>query len=236
MDDPTADTLAALTRFLVVDSRFDETFKRVAELAQKAIEPASMTGITMLVGDRVTTAFFTDDEVPEIDRAQYDEGDGPCLQSFRTGEVVKVESTLEDDRWPEFCATAAKHGVGSTLSLPLGSGAAALGALNLYAPEPRAFTPEHTQAASTFATHAGVVLANVQAYWRAHEHARQLARATRSRDVIGRAGGILMVQSDIDADRAYELLQRMSKREDRTVRDVAVGIVSRFGGEELDGE
>src|SRR5690349_18548545 len=102
MDDSTAESLAALTGLMVGDRRLEETLARVTELAAHAIAPAAMTGITMLAGQHAATAYFTDDQVPEIDQAQYDEGDGPCLESLRTQQLVKIDSTLEDDRWPAF--------------------------------------------------------------------------------------------------------------------------------------
>src|SRR4051794_25741481 len=136
MDDETAESLAALTQLMVVDARFDQTLQRVTELARQAVEPASMAGITMVVNSRAATAFFTDEEVPEVDQAQYDVGGGPCLEAFRTGEPVVVESTSTDRRWPVFCRVAVEHGVHSTVSLPLVAGNDRLGALNLYALEP----------------------------------------------------------------------------------------------------
>src|SRR3954462_8664814 len=88
MGDSVAESLAALTRFMVGDARFDETLQRVAELARDAVAPASMAGITMMLDDRASTGFFTNAAVPEIDRAQYEAGDGPCLEAWRTKELV----------------------------------------------------------------------------------------------------------------------------------------------------
>lgn len=229
MDDSTAESLAALTRFIVGDARFDETLQRVAELARQAVAPASMAGITMVVDDRARTAFFTNDEVPDIDRAQYDVGEGPCLESFRTGEVVAIESTLEDGRWPEFCRTAAAHGVRSTLSVPLLAGDASLGALNLYALEPSAFTAEQAEQASLFAAQAAVVLANTQAYWDAFDYRQRLGVAMEARSVIEQAKGITMAQSRVGSHQAFELLRRASQRENRRLRDLAAEIVPRAG-------
>src|SRR3954453_14857351 len=89
-------------------------------------------GITMIVDDQVSTQAFTDRTCPEIDQAQYESGHGPCLDAFRNGSVIVVESLAGDDRWPEFAAAATAHGVRSTLSLPMLAGASAVGALNFY--------------------------------------------------------------------------------------------------------
>lgn len=229
MDDPTAESLAALTRFMVGDARLEEILAQVTELAMRAIPPASMAGITMMAGDRVATRYFTDDQVLEIDQAQYDVGDGPCLEAFRTRQVVKIDSTLDDDRWPAFCQAAARHGVRSTVSLPLVAGEGSLGALNLYAPQVSAFTAEHAEDASAFAVQAGVVLANVQAYWDAYDRGHHLAIAMESRGVIDQAKGVLMAQSGVDAHEAFDMLSRASQRENRKLHDIAAEIVERAG-------
>jgi len=118
-DGEAAESLAALTRFLVGDATMHDTLTRVAELAVKAVPPAAFAGLSMLVEDRVQTAVFTDPTSPEIDQAQYDAGDGPCLAAFRSGVVTEIPSTVTDGPWPEFRRAAAAHGILSTLSLPM---------------------------------------------------------------------------------------------------------------------
>src|ERR1700712_3739587 len=229
MDDSILQSLAALTRFIVGDARFDETLQRVVELAVETVPPASMAGITMMVNDRAATTFFTNQAVPSIDGAQYESGEGPCLEAWRTQEVMEIESTFEDTRWPDFSRTAAEHGVGSTLSLPLMAGNASIGALNLYASDSSAFTTEHAQDATLFATQAAVVLANAQAYWDAFDYGQGLAAAQEARSVIEQAKGILMAQSRVDSDEAFDQLRRASQRQNRKLRDIAKDIVERIG-------
>ncbi len=63
-----------------------------------------MAGVTLVRGEKPTTAVFTEEEAPEIDRAQYDTGRGPCVAAYRTGEILRIDDTLDDARWPEFAA------------------------------------------------------------------------------------------------------------------------------------
>jgi AmiR/NasT family two-component response regulator len=51
--------------------------------------------------------------------------------------------------------------------------------------------------------------------------------ALTSRAVIEQAKGILMAQSHVSADDAFEVLVRASQRENRKVRDIAADIVRR---------
>ena len=78
-----------------------------------------MAGITMLVEGRARTEAFTEATAVAIDTRQYESGRGPCLEAFATQQVVRIDDTAREDRWPEFAAAAADHGVRSTLSLPL---------------------------------------------------------------------------------------------------------------------
>src|SRR3954465_548157 len=118
-DSPLAESLSTLSRFFVGDGTLEETLQRVTDLTVDAVGGADMAGITMIVEGRQRTAVFTDDLAPEIDQAQYETGDGPCLAAYDPGEVHVIERTLDPGRWPEFRRAAAEHGILSTLSLPL---------------------------------------------------------------------------------------------------------------------
>src|SRR4051812_17020652 len=179
-----AESLAALTRFLVGDASVDETLTRVAGLAVKAIPAAAFAGLSIMVENRVQTAVFTDLTSPEIDQAQYDVGDGPCLEAFRSGEPTEITSTVEEGRWPEFRRAAAAHGVLSTLSLPMIVEDRSVGALNLYSGAEAAFGQRDRELAGRFAADAAVVLANAQAYWDARDLSVNLGVALESRAVI----------------------------------------------------
>src|SRR3954470_5987486 len=116
---PLQRSLAELSTFLVSDQSVADTLTRVLALGVEALPPAMFAGVTMMVDDRVSTQAFTDPTCPEIDQAQYDSGHGPCLEAFRQGCEIVVASLDQDERWPEFAATALAHGVRSMLSMPM---------------------------------------------------------------------------------------------------------------------
>ena len=216
-----------LSRFFVGDGTLQETLDRVAHLAEDAVPPAVMTGITMLVEGRVRTAVFTDDSAPEIDSAQYETGGGPCLEAFRQQEVMVVADTTKDDRWPAFKEAAASRGVRSVMSLPLIANHEGVGALNFYATDADAFSGTDIEIGLIFATQAAVVLANTQAYWDAHQLSQDLAAAMKSRAVIEQAKGILMGAQRCGPDEAFQVLVRASQRENRKLREIAEELVNR---------
>jgi GAF domain-containing protein len=219
----------ALAQFLVSETTVQQALQQLVELSAEAVPVASYAGMSLLVEDRVETSVYSDLEVLEIDQAQYDAGEGPCLQSFRDSEVYEVPSTDSDQRWPQFSRAAAERGIRSTLSLPLVAGQSAMGALNFYADREDAFADRDRQIAHSFATHSAAVLANVQAYADAQQLSEQLQEALRSRAAIEQAKGILMGAVDVDADAAFDMLRLASQRENRKLREIAEEIVARRG-------
>jgi hypothetical protein len=94
-----------------------------------------------------------------------------------------------------------------------------LGALNLYSYRPDAFDDESEHVALMFASHAAVAFADAQ-------RIDQLNHKAATRDLIGQAKGILMERYNINADRAFAVLVRVSQHNIRKLRDVAEELVS----------
>jgi GAF domain-containing protein len=224
-DSPLTTSLDALARFFVGDGTVQQTLERVSELTVEALPAADMVGITMIVEGRERTAVFTDPEAPQIDQAQYDTGEGPCLTAFSEARVTEIEDTREPGEWMAFRRSAAAHGVTSTLSFPLLFDKASLGAMNLYAKGERGFRDADRRTGELFAAQAAIVLANAQAYWDAHELSLRLGDAMQSRAVIEQAKGILIGAQGIDETDAFDLLVRASQRENIKLREVARRIV-----------
>jgi hypothetical protein len=108
---PVSEALSALSQYYVGDATLGETLTHVSELTMTVVPQAEFVGLSMIVEGRLGTYVFTHPEVVDIDRAQYDTGDGPCIDSFRSGEVVSIESTKDETRWPKFCRVAYEHGI-----------------------------------------------------------------------------------------------------------------------------
>jgi GAF domain-containing protein len=225
-DVPLTEALAALSRFLVGDGSVQDTLERVADLTVEAVSGADLAGITMLVDGHRRTAVFTDPLAPEIDQAQYDTGEGPCLDAFDQQRVFRIESTREDGPWPAFRRTAAEHGIGSTLSLPMIVDKAIVGAMNLYAHQEGAFDEEATETGMLFASQAAVVLLNANAYWDSRALNERLGEAMDHRALIEQAKGMLMNAQRCTGDQAFDLLVKASQRENVKLRDIAARLVA----------
>jgi GAF domain-containing protein len=218
--------LLTLTRMIVDEESVEDTLRRVAYLACMSPIGADAAGVTLQrEGGPITPAFYGD-VAQLLDAAQYASDDGPCLTAYRTGEAIRLDSiATESERWPAFAAQAAKHGVQSSLSLPLEVRERRVGALNLYARTLAPFTDESVALAGAFARQAAIALANAEIYWRTHELTRNLETALENRDRIGQAKGILIVTHKVDGDDAFGLLRETSQNHNIKLRDVADYVV-----------
>jgi GAF domain-containing protein len=223
--EPIDSSLKELSQFFIGDTTMFDTLQRVAELATDAVVPAAFCGLTMLIDGEPRTGVFTDPTSPEVDQAQYDTGSGPCLDSFRTGEICRIDSTAEDGTWPEFSAACLEHGIMSTASFPMLIDDISHGALNLYSRQEAAFGAEQIALGRQFAAQAGIVIAYARSYWNARQLSQNLEAAMAHRAEIEQAKGIIIATTGATPDEAFEMLARQSQYENRKLRDIAIELV-----------
>jgi GAF domain-containing protein len=157
---------------------------------------------------------------------QYERGYGPCIDAGTGGVVLRIDDMRTEQRWPDYAAEAAGHGVLSSLAIPLPYQGSVIGALDTYSGRPQAFaTPESLDVARTVAQVVAVTVANANAHADLVEEAANLRLAMESRALIEQAKGVLIAQRHIDADQAFEVLRGASQRYNRKVRDIAAGVV-----------
>ncbi len=78
----------------------------------------------------VETRASTNDLSTAVDKAQYETGQRPCLDTLYEQETVRLPDVPCETRWPEFTLRARELGVGSMLSVQLFVEGDELGALN----------------------------------------------------------------------------------------------------------
>jgi GAF domain-containing protein len=230
--DPVGEGIAALSRFFLGDSSLTTTLTRIAELARVALS-ADIAGITMLVRGQPETGVCSDPIAHEIDQWNCSsQGRGPGLDASRHQMVYGIPDTATEDRWPEFAAEAASHGIRSTLSLPLGRTGIPLGALNLYSCRPARFNT-NCEDAQMLAAQAGIALANGDACRHPRQLSEDLNHAQTARRTIDSAVGMLMSIGGRSPDQAFQRLVRAADQQHRRLNDIAAEVVAaaRLGGE-----
>lgn len=226
-----AASFAEISRALYSARTVKETLQRIVNFSVGTIDGCSGAGISFVQEGEIVTPVWTEQQVLEVDLMQYTTGQGPCLDAIAKRDSFYAEDLLTDPRWPTFGPMAAEAGMRSLLSFCL-FGEATLGALNLYAQIPHAFDPTDRAKGLIFATHAGVALAaagQLEDMTRALgvevKRLKDLQGALASRQLIGRAEGILMQRELITADQAFDLLRRASQHLNTKLREVAQYVV-----------
>ena len=203
-----------------------EVLAEIAALARVTVPGADQVSVTLVDGDQARSVAFTGPLAIQLDERQYASGFGPCLDASVSGGTIVIPDTAADDRYPEFCAVAARAGVGSSLSVGMPVPQRVVGGLNLYAATAGAFDDAAIELARAFADYGAVVLVNAALIASRTDLATQLERAMVSRATIEQAKGILMGRLAVDADAAFGELVRRSQRANRKLRDVAADIVA----------
>jgi hypothetical protein len=155
----------------------------------------------------------------QLDLAQYDAEAGPCLTAASEGEIRRVTMAAEGERYAHFAAVAERHGVRSSLSLPL-VGAQQPAALNFYAATSSAFDePRPREVADLLARCVTVLLQRgpVDQPVPVAELDAALARRGRIRQAEDQLAG----QGTLSREDAFAELVRRSLAEGRSIHAIA---------------
>jgi GAF domain-containing protein len=213
--DALARRLAEAARSLQRQTSPQQVMDGVVHLARAMVPGADEATITMVREDRhCYSAAATSALASDFDVLQDETGEGPCLDAIWQQETVRVNDLARDPRWPVLGPRAAERGVGSMLCLQLFVHRDTLGALDLLAHAPSAFTDESEHVGLLLASHAAIAAAD------AH-HLENVTSALMNRDMIGQAKGILMERFKLTSDQAFAVLAKVSQDTNRKVSAVA---------------
>lgn len=221
MSDEFERQLADAVRQLSCEAGPPATLERLVEIAPDFFPHCHFVGVSLVEHGVIRTPAASTEELRQLDEAQYTLGQGPCFEAIRSTPTVVVDDLAHDPRWPIWGqAMAQQLEIRSSLSFRLFTRADhSWGALNVYSQHPHAFTEEDVVHGQTIAAMAAVVLAK-------SINDEQLVQALETRTHIGQATGIIMERYDLDADRAFEVLRRISSQTNTKLRDLAVQVVT----------
>jgi GAF domain-containing protein len=215
-----ADRLSALAKAMQAADSVQSTLDAIVSAAVATVPGAQYASLSAVRGRReVVTVASTGEMARAVDQAQYDAGEGPCLDALYHRASVRLPDLAAESRWPDFVARARQLAVGSLLAVQLFVEGDDLAALNLQSREAHAFTDESEHIARLLAAHAAVALAGAAQ----REH---LTTALSSRDITGQAKGILMERHKVTATQAFAMLVHVSSLTNRRLVDIADQLVT----------
>ena len=215
-----AESFAAVARALAerpddVQSALD----KIVYLAVETLDACEFAGISLVEKGKITSPAASNDVPKKIDEIQSEVGEGPCIDAIKEHEIFQTGELKLENRWPKFSERAHREtGICSILSLRLFIEEDTMGALNLYSTAPNAFDDSDVALGTVFAVHASVAIS-------AARRQEGLEQKAESRDLIGRAKGILMARSGVSDERAFAMLRAASQRMNVKLRDIAWEVV-----------
>lgn len=172
--------------------------------------------------------------VEQADALQYEFDEGPCLTAWRSKEVVRIDDTTTDGRWPRWNEAVSKLGVRSVLSAPLLVGDESIGAMKVYCDRPMNYGPHDEHVMRLLAAQAAILLANAQSLQQARRLSRQLTDALASRDAIAEATGVLRARGAGSREEAFGALAAVARESGRSVEDVARNLLAAVTARDAD--
>jgi GAF domain-containing protein len=199
----------------------DTALELVTTLAETTTPGTVGAGVTLVDAHGKRSKAASNQAVEQADALQYKLDEGPCLTAWRSRQLVRIDDTTTDSRWPSWTSAVSELGVRSMVSAPLVVADEAIGAIKIYSDQPANYNQHAEQVISLFAEQAAILLANTQSLQEARHLSRQLTDALGSRDAIARATGVLLAQGATDERAAFTLLTETARRSGRTVEQVA---------------
>ncbi len=152
--------------------------------------------------------------------------EGPCLDAFRSGELVRHEIlTAGSGRWPSFSSAALAAGFRSAIAIPLRLRQATVGALNLLNTSHEPMDEADVIVARAFADLAAVGIIQHRASAEAQRVNEQLSAALNSRVVIEQAKGVLSERAGVDLAEAFTRMRAYARNRNLRLTEVAQAAV-----------
>ena len=204
----------------------DTALELVTALAAAATAGTLGAAVTVVDEHGTRSRAASNAATEEADALQYEFDEGPCLTAWRTREVVRIDDTTTDGRWPRWNEAASRLGVRSVLSAPLVVDEESIGAMKVYCERPMNYGPHDEHVMRLLAAQAAILLANSQSLQEARRLSRQLTEALASRDAVARATGVLLAQGAAGEREAFAALAAAARQTGRSVQDVARALVA----------
>ena len=197
----------------------DHTLQAITTAAVEALPAVTSASMTVKHADgRLETAGPTDEQLLDVDRAQYELQEGPCYEAAVDTAHVIADDLEHDPRFPRYAEVALAAGIRAQAGLRLFETPKSQGALNLYSDQVGAFKDFETLGA-LFAHQAATAIGYAR-------EVQNLQEAISTRTTIGQAVGIVMERYGLTDERAFAFLARVSQQRNVKLRLVAQEIIA----------
>lgn len=223
-------TLTATTFVEIVDTLVGDfdVIEVLTLLTSRCVEllDAAAAGILLAGNDgRLRVVGASNEQIQLLELFQVQNDEGPCLDCFRTGQVVLHSDLDIESPWPLFAAECSGAGFASVCAVPLRLKAHTLGCLNMFMSEPGGLADTDVALAQALADVASIAIIQDQATRDAAIREGHLQHALNSRIAIEQAKGMIVEHNKIDMDAAFSRLRAYARNQNRRLTEVAESLV-----------
>ena len=198
-------------------------------LASRDALPVTGVGLSWVTphGPGATLA-ATDGPARLIEELQFSLGEGPCVDSSRSGfpvlqaDLARTAATL----WPTFGPRALAAGIAAVFAFPLQVGAVRMGVLDLYRDVAGPLADGDLDEALAYADAATAVLLELQARSGEDTVHPYLLDSLHDRAEVHQASGMISVQLGVRPADALTVLRARAYASDRSMIDLARAVIT----------
>ncbi|WP_138757847.1 GAF and ANTAR domain-containing protein [Modestobacter altitudinis] len=218
--------LAQMSGLMLSRETVDTALELVTSLAATTTAGTLGAAVTVVDEHGRRSRAASNQAVEQADTLQYELDEGPCLTAWATRELVRIDDTTTDGRWPRWNTAVQALGVRSVLSAPLIVGGEAIGAMKVYCERPMNYGPHDEHIMGLLAEQAAILLSNTQSLQEARRLSRELTGALASRDTIAHAVGVLLGRGAASAHEAFATLADAARQTNRPVEEIARALLT----------
>ncbi len=218
-------TFRTMAEIVYSGESFDAVYGSVCASAVELVDGCDHASLMLRRRGRVRTVAASDDVARWIDELETEIGEGPCLDALDDDEPDQhiCPDLTVGSKWPDLAARiVAGTEVRGMAGFRLRQDGQKVGALNIFSDTAGALTDRSLEQATLLTAFSSVSLAALDR----GEEAITLRRGLESNREIGKAIGLLMAMHDIDDERAFEMLAKVSQEMNVKVAEVAAQVVS----------
>jgi hypothetical protein len=206
---------------------------RVVEVARTVVG-VDGTGLTLTSEDgQPRWVAVLDAAMQLLEEVQHDFGEGPCLAAFAEDRVVAVQDLGRELVWDRIAVVVRQLQVRGVLSVPVRLADQPVGTLNVYATQPRAWTPVEVQALGAFAVVTAELVSTAVELATSQLEVAQLRRALTGRVWIEQAKGMVAATQGVTLDQAFQQLRGRARASSRRLAEVAQEVVQQVQRERV---
>src|SRR3954470_11020066 len=224
MTDSVLNALQRLAEVIQDEESLGAALAKIAEAAARSIPGCDAASIALSLEGRPITAAISARIALELDLAQYDAHDGPCLSALRSVSTLRLDIAEAVDAFPHFTRTAQLRGVRGVLSAPALWGDDIVGTINLYS-RTGPFDATAETITEVLAVQIAIAVSRSPEFAAARDVVEKAQRDLDDRTQIDIATGLLMVNEVCTVEQAEALLRSAADHDDQTILAIAQRII-----------